>query len=468
MGIDELYTRLNNKWGCALRCSYACIKIGEANSFTYTGMLPVSPINKIIKDNKMIKKLFVKGFQRVKSISIDINGNPITFIQGDNEAGKTSFLNAIKDLFAKGQKFTSRINNESDSAIIECITDECHIVQETMKAGTALNIKIFDTDKTLKGQKARDYLFEKVEILATNPLAILGTNTFEKITTMLLGSERALEYKEERKDLYEMRTTQNRSLKEKETLTKFPPEKALETDVPNSKELSEKLNKLLRIKTSLDRVPIEIATADTNITNALQTIKNAEESIVKAKEEINRWKEHKEKIEIWKEKNKKVPDQINVLNTQLENISEITNKATKYSEYLKNLEQLKKVRKGSEDLTNQIKTCDEAITKEIMNAGLPKGFSVVDGDFVDQNNMPIDNWSNSEKTKFCYELIFNSIKTKDIKFLLLEDAHDLDDNKIKVLSDWAKETGVTILAETVRKIEGGQTIKIVEGENFNE
>ena len=103
-----------------------------------------------------------------------------------------------------------------------------------------------------------------------------------------------------------------------------------------------------------------------------------------------------------------------------------------------------------------------------MNAGLPKGFSVVDGDFVDQNNMPIDNWSNSEKTKFCYELIFNSIKTKDIKFLLLEDAHDLDDNKIKVLSDWAKETGVTILAETVRKIEGGQTIKIVEGENFNE
>ena len=417
-----------------------------------------------------LQGLWVKGFQRILNAEIIINGYAINFLQGSNGAGKTSLLNAFRDMFAKGAIFKNRRNDASDETVTVCETDECIITQKvTAKDKIILDILLKENETILKGAKAREYLYEKVEILATNPRALLESkDLLGKITSMLLGDERLVEYKEKRKDIYESRATQNRIIADRKVKTRFMMK---DVDVPDSAELSDKLAKLLEIQTKVKQIPQKLNDCEFNISEAKRKtvrdkdlIASLEQNLLDYEEIIKVEQEMQIKLEKAHMNHIDINDLVDEAKGSMATIGEAQETHAKFLAYNVAKEELEKAETLSKRLSDDLVGCDIEITEEILEMGLPAGFAIVEGELVDSNAKPVSNWMNSDRTAFCYNLIFNSIANKELKFLLIEDAHDLADDKIKLLSDWSLANECVVMAEVVREIPGaGNNIQVIEG-----
>lgn len=100
-----------------------------------------------VGDNMKIKQLIIKGFKRFKNFTIRFNDD-LTIIVGENEAGKSTILEALDAVLNK------RLFNKEDTSLVKYFNNE--VVQTFFETGKAMDLpKIgIDIDLDLVGEIA--------------------------------------------------------------------------------------------------------------------------------------------------------------------------------------------------------------------------------------------------------------------------------------------------------------------------
>jgi len=412
-----------------------------------------------------IQRLMASQFQGCKHIEMTIGDKTMTFVEGPNGSGKSSFLNAFKKMVTKSIRMKNPVHEgaTSSEALIE--TDEV-IIEETVSelSKSLLTVTFKDTGVQITGKKAMDYVQDHLESMGSDPYRLLSLprdRQFAVIAGILIGDDAVENYIEDRKLIYQERTDVNRVVAELKGKTKTTPEKIEPIDTEST------MNELRELQAAKEKYNSGVHRQQ----ELMHAVQDNERKILELKnllqEEENSLAYNQKLLNTattWLKGNGPNLKKIEELEFDLQEAGQNNQLAAVWTEFKADQKRLEERKEKSDELTKRLKDLDQDIAAKIRERGLPKGFDVVDGEFVDSNYLPMENWQHSDTVKFAYMVAGISVADKDIRLLLIHEANALDDSKLTELHSWAKENQITVVLETPREVPGFNTVKIQAGE----
>jgi len=392
-----------------------------------------------------ILSLEVKNFKGVKHIKVYANPH-CNEIAGPNEAGKSSFLDAIPAIFLDAKSLDPMpLNDKALKGKIVLETDTL-IAEKRFKENGRPELVAKTKDGSKRGQRdlenmLTDFTFDPLEFSRMKPVELMeaikkiaGEDFIKDLDAINFNLSEA---KAERK-------LSNRELKKIGQLEEVEEVEPVEVELIADKlKAAEAHNK-------------EQTAKKTAIEFKMEKIRNIQAEIGKLKKllDINRGELER------------IPEPAEAMGTdelhqKLAEAGEINRKAQEYQNYLKRLEELKAASQKSLGLDEEVKSLQEEKKKLMSSIKLPIADMTLSDDGVRVGGIPFTQLAHSRRVKIGAEM--GASINNELKIMRVNDGSLLDDNSFNELLSVAKRLDRQLWIESVGDGHG-DAIHLEEGE----
>ena len=408
------------------------------------------------------QKIITLRAENVKRLTVvDITpGNGVIRITGNNGAGKSSVLDAISmALQGKGQALTRPVREGKDKAYVLLETNDLNIKRVWTQKGESGYLEVTGKDGTevTSPQRLLDRLVSKVAI---DPLAFIGLSSKEQAEQLMklfppadpesgevfnLGENRkmielAMDTRKEKAAVLKSKQADYARLKDVPNDDVQPVDvKAMNAQL---RDLRNKQGTHLVLLTRHQTTRDEIARLEKQLSEARALLVETTSAL------------------------RNTPDptaEIDLLQKQIEDASEINAKAAKIAEKKSVLEAGRSAKKEFEDAEARITALRAKRVAAFKSIEYPlEGLSINDDGDLLYNGLPIDQCCTSEQIKIGIAL--GSAASPGMRIAFIKDGSLLDDDSMAKVAELAEAFNMQIIVERVADNDP-TAIHIVEGSN---
>ncbi|WP_439132382.1 AAA family ATPase [Polaribacter sp.] len=416
-----------------------------------------------------IKSIEVVNYKAIQNQEIDLNGHS-AIITGGNNKGKSSLLKGLINRF-QGEKpnIIVRRGETKGSNKME-LTDGSKIhwgfteKSEKLSFTTAEDIKMTTGVISAIGEKYFGVKFDIDKFIRSTKKEAL------KMVQNLLGIDLS-EIDKKYAEKYSERTDANRELKRISGLNKKKPEEVTNPDIDAIKKRKEDLVKentslkenWVKENEEYQKEAIEFNELQENLKNDLITIKNdfnkllsirgtavskfidydgITNELIKKHPEPKPYKEVKTLDEPTYHTFTEIDKELEDAYTQKYKFDNYERELKEYNDWV---EEGKKAREKSDNLTKELNTISEERLQMIKDANLPEEFEMTDDGLL-YNGLPIDNNQLSSSSKYICALKLGSLGLGKVRAMHF-DCSFLDKNSLNEIMEWAESEDLQLLIE---------------------
>jgi len=405
-----------------------------------------------------IIRLTASNVKRLEAVEIEPTGN-VVVIGGNNGAGKSSVLDAILyGLVGKKAMPAMPLREGSEKSEIEIDLGEFKIIR-TIRENKTQSVKIV-TPEGAGFTSPQAKLDAIVSELSFDPVQFMNSPTKSQAVT--LKSILNLDFTDldrKRDSLFSERTEMNRDAKRcKGTLESMSFDKALGTERIDVSALLDKQDRAMNVHEQYNIRKRELENCE-QLFNSLQ--KEKEELLKRLSELDEATNKAKSSLQNLK------AGLGDITHQNMESIREEIREAQQKNQVISDNIRYKAVEdemevheNKSESLTTEIQKIDNQKSEAMQNASFPvDGLSFSD-DGVEYKGFPLDQASSAEQLRICAAI--GVALNPQLRFITIRDGSLLDENSMKVISEFAEENDVQVWIERVGEGDAGAII-IEEG-----
>lgn len=390
-----------------------------------------------------IERLEVSGFKRIRTVSIEANGNDVA-LRGRNAQGKSSVFDAIEAaLFGRDAIPDDPVNRDADRAEIRVDLGDVIVVREIRLDGKH-TLRITSRDPAQVSTQA--WLDARLGARSFDPSSILRLKPREQ--AQMLRDALGIDTKEldaQRARYFEDRTISNREAARLEgALVQAPFPDGPDEPVDVSA-LANELAAMTRKKVENDQRRAACATAEAAATAAIERASAAKRAYVEAQEAemvaITAMNEAREVLRGL------VDPDTDPIAAKLGDASRLNEVAAQRARRRELADNLATMMGESAHLTSRIEEIDEAKKALLESSSFPiPNLAIVD-DAVYLNGAPLENASQAERLRLQVALWL--AQNPGIRVLLLRDASLLDEDSRAAIAGMVHEAGGQVWEEIV-------------------
>ena len=411
-----------------------------------------------------IQKVIIKDFKKIKNLEKEINGKNIILL-GDNDVGKSSFIQAIEIALGMTEKIPLNSNSEIE-----------------IQAGDSKEKYIFKTIVT-DGKP-------KFEVIAPNGMKdrtksvlcdIVGSIDFDidkfvelsnskagkkqqiEIVKSFLNEETKQSLKEIELDIaynYEERTALNSRIKELNNFIK-------EIDILNSdidqyslpidvKEVNQKLQESIEKNNEINLVNERTGSRTELIKENSKEIKELEKKILSLKNHSKQLNDKNKQAAEWLIDNKKID--VSEFEQQIQTASDHNEKYNKVQDLLKKQALLKELNEENKEHNDAIEHNRQLYADTVRDCNLPVDGLSFNEDTLLFNDFPVDSNTLSTSEIMYLGIQLKMAKTPNVKSILLENGQNLGSAKLKAIQEMCRKYDYQIIMEEIER--GTEELKI--------
>lgn len=385
-------------------------------------------------------------------------GNLIV-IGGDNDAGKSSVLNAVEMLVSGGDAIPAKpVRDGATKGQIIAETEDFTATRKFSASGTTLEIKSKDNAKIASPQA----LWDKVTAgRSLDPCDFMRQKPKEQLET--LKSIVGLDFDkldEEAATKYAERTGINRQVKAQQTLAdaavRHP---GVPKEIVSIEEIAARLNKAIEENKANDAKREAVTDANDEIEKRATLVKQGEKSVADlesalaaAKAELDKAKESHaamiaERDKLYKASEALVDVDIVAIQKELADVEGTNEKVRANVKWQEEQTKLVNLSKESQALTDRLEKIEEEKTAALKKAKFPiEGLSLT-SDGVLYNGLPFEQACTSDQIRISCAIAFAIAPT--LKVVLIRDGSLIGEKNLKLIEQLATEKGAQVLMERV-------------------
>lgn len=412
--------------------------------------------------------LRTENFKKISAIEVDFadKGNLVTIV-GDNDSGKTSFIDSIAFLFG-GAKFAEEMPiriGEDVCQILGRLDNGLILKRRVTDKAQKLTIESEDGATYKSPQDVADALYDPI---AFEPDAFTRLSAREQAIMLrrVIGVDTS-SMDSRRKTIFDERTKINAEAKflasqaEAMTIPIPPKETGEEIDIAA---VAQERAAIVKRQSDFERAQENAAELVTLVAKQEADIKRLEDSLAKMKEALASRKQSAETLAriVVEFGEIQTTDELDAkIATANSHNAIVRGNVMKLNEHKRALEQREaaekkaKARKDDADkLTEQLETIDAEKTKILESAKFPvPGMAVID-DEVFVNGVPFSQIASSEQLRIgmAMAMASKSMQSKKaVRICLIRDGDRIGDAKRAVILQWAIENDIVIFEERVAR-----------------
>lgn len=435
------------------------------------------------KDKFRVYGLKIKDLRNIDIVDVVFKDKKFTEINGNNGAGKSTLIDALF-LAILGNKYMGKgfpawrlIEKGKDKALLKVTLKSGERAVEirrsitkkenedgTIKSGGSLRID--DTEgKSLK----QEHLDSLINEFTVDPVSFSREPAKKQIEIVKrLGGIDTTKIEEEREQAFSDRTIVNRDLKAFKAKVAQVPEEVKSVDVSElTKELTdiEEFNEKQReLKKSIDDKEI-------TITGILREQTVIQMNIDTVKDQL---KGYEKRLALYEQSEIEARDQLKVLDKpkdeksteavklKMSTAQETNTKASVYTQWEKDTEDMKVKQKEADKLTEKIDGFIEEKKKMILNSDLPfKNVEFDESVGLVIGGVPFNQKSDAEKVRISTRIGMEM--NPGLRILCIKDGSLLDEKSYSTIKEMAEKHGYQVLVESVGERPGQDCIVMRSG-----
>jgi len=397
-----------------------------------------------------IKKIRVQSYKGVREIVVEPEGRALVVIAGGNGAGKSSFIDAVSELFAPGgirKTPAPRLKGE-DEALVEVTTDTARIVRRWKKDDAGqLDAYALDGSKHPSGTK---FVLEATGGALFDPAAFMRMDAKDQRDELLTRIELPFDLAKleaDRKAAFDGRTEVSREVKRLRAVKQSLPavDEAL-VEKPSA-DIVEQLEQAHHVER-------ERHTLDDDAWRATEQLKDINEKITKLEEHLTQLRIERAaahtNVEDTQKKLAAAPSPIDTdeLKQQLRDVENAnraahdnTNVRAKHTDVERELTEKETT---ETTLTKKINDYDTKKVTALAGAKLPDPLLSIEGDELTYDGVPFRQVNKGKQTLIAAYVVM--MANPDLRLMVVEDGEALDNDSLAELEKLAQEHGYLVLA----------------------
>jgi len=397
-----------------------------------------------------IKKIRVQSYKGVREIVVEPEGRSLVVIAGANGAGKSSFIDAVSELFAPGgirKTPAPRLKGE-DEALVEVTTDTARIVRRWKKDDAGqLDAYALDGSKHPSGTK---FVLEATGGALFDPAAFIRMDAKDQRDELLSRIALPFDLRElegARRSAFDGRTEVSREVKRLRAVKQSLPavdEALVEKPSAGIVEQLEHAHQVERVRHTLEDdewrttehvadlakdiavVEERLAQLRTKHAAAKTTLDDARKAVAAAPSPIDT-DELKQQLRDVENQNRAAHDNTNVRAKHTDVDRDLTEKETTET-----------------SLTKKINDLDTKKMKALAEAKLPDPLLSIEGDELTYDGVPFRQVNKGKQTLIAAYVVM--MANPDLRLMVVEDGEALDNDSLAELEKLAQEHGYLVLA----------------------
>jgi len=411
--------------------------------------------------------LEIIGFKKILAGSA-IFKDGVTFITGDNGAGKSSFLDAI--LVALGACAVEKpVNKDSARSVVNLRLGDDNegydIERKFTDSGKYLDVRKSDGTKITSPQKFLDSLFAS----CIDPEAFLRMKKADACAQLQIACGINTDHLDQKsKELFDSRTIVNRDLARHEATLQTLGDKV---DAPESLSASELISELETCKKSVqsfESIRNNGVALKKKRPVLLEGIEAAKKALKDLEDELidldNDMRDARETCESKLDDYKRCEARIIEINSSLSAIDENNRIASDAKYKNAQIDEAMKLRNAKHAEAYELTQKIEAIAaekKEILEqADYPVEGMYVEGDGIYVNDVPLSEVNTADRIRIAMHVAMN--QNPRLKIVIIRNGSMLDTKSLQIVEEMATAKGYQVLIEKVGS-HSGESIHINEG-----
>lgn len=409
----------------------------------------------------------VENVKGVKAIRIQPNGSPLVILKGNNEAGKSSVIDAIWYNIGGKDVIPEQVVRHGEKTAFSIVDlGDLVIERRWTKGGERTYLEVRDANgvKQSSPQTTLDKLYSRISF---DPLSFMRMPA--KKQAIVLRDLAGLDFSQldaDHSELFQERKLVNRRVKELEGQLAGMPVVNAPSEEVSAAALTEHLAEIQTRASSLTEKRTFRDTMREALVRARQAVGKAEAALDEAKAEAARIEANGKKLtaEIEEAEAAGAPTQEEVAEvrkqiTEAEETNRRVREKKKRGEVAENLD---KQRRSAETLTQQLEEIDDQKKKLLSEAKLPVEGLMIEEDHVSYNDVPLEQCSSAVQWKVSTGVGFKL--NGDIKIVAIRDGSLLDERSLAEVAHMAAKHDGQVLIERVGKTGGPPGVIIEDGE----
>ena len=422
-----------------------------------------------------ILQLTAENVKRLHVVEITPGGAPVVVIAGDNEAGKSSVLDAIEmALGGKGSLPIEPIRRGAQDAKIVADLGDMIVTRRFTKGGSSLTVTNRDGLKYPSPQALLDGLVGR---LSFDPLAFAGMKADEQAATLRqLAQIDTTDLELAHKAAYDERTLINRDLSQATTvLATMPPHPEAGTEPESTTALSARLDAADQLAAQAAADERALALADQATRTAAAAADKADQLVIELQDRLAKAEADEEaahmalaaakddssaKTAAHRASAARVPDRA-ALRAQIVAIEGRNQLVAKNQERARLAQRATETKAHADQLTARLAQLETEKAERLARATFPVAGLGLDANGVTWQGLPFEQASMSVRTRVSVAMGLALHPT--LRVCLVRNGNDLGKQNLQLLAELAAEHEAQLWVERIAGGDGQTTVVIEDG-----
>ncbi len=422
-----------------------------------------------------ILKLSAENIKRLSAVEITPNGSPVVVIGGENEAGKSSVLDAIEMALGGEKKLPAEpMRRGATKGKVVADLGDIIVTRRFTAGGTSLTVTNRDGAKYPSPQALLDGLVGR---LTFDPLAFATMKAdLQAATLRALAKIDTTDLELARKAAYDERTLVNRDITQADAALKTMAEFAgVGTELESFAALTEQLDAADTLAQADANAERAAALADRGLQAAIAAAAEATKRVERLRAELEAAEADEEvaamaasvarddyaaKVQAHVEAHARVPDRA-ALRAEVAAIEARNRQIAANQQRGARVQQLQERRAEADRLTATIATLDAKKAEQLAEATFPLDGLGLDDSGVTWQGLPFAQASTAVRTRV--SVAIGLALNPKLKVLLVRNGNDLGERNLQLIADLATEAGAQVWVERIDGSKGFPTVVIEDG-----
>lgn len=398
-----------------------------------------------------ITGLSVKNYKGVKEITLSPEGSSLVLIAGGNGAGKSSFIDAITEIFNPvGIRETPKpIRDGESEAVVEVTTTKARIVRKWRKndAGSldayALDGAVYPSGKQFVLEATGGAIFDPKEFVS-----LRDKDQREQLLARVDLPFDLDELDRKRAGIFDERTAVNRNFKnlQGELVGRVKPDADTPTEEVSAADIIAEFEEARAHNADLQRAADLAAELDRHIDGIDRLIADLKAKLANATDE-------RAGVVIRRDgalarSKASEPIDLDGISAKLAAVEETNAAIRAANEYRRVAAKVESVHQESEALTAELEAIDKQKADGLAGAKFPVDGLSVDESGITYQGIPFKQVNSAMQTAIAFDLA--TLPQPDLRLVVIKDGDNLDDNTVAEIERIADERGYLVLAERDR------------------
>lgn len=414
-----------------------------------------------------ITRLTVENVKRLVAAHVEPGEEPLVIVRGNNGAGKSSLIDAIKYALAGKSSHPPKVVRDGERhACVEVETEEL-LVTRRWTAGaeattTEVEVRAKDGTKMPSPQKVLDRLYDELAFEALEFVGMKPKDQLELLKKLVPGADTAL-LDTRRKQIFDARTLVHRDLDSAAARLKALPSEKPPAPVDTAALLKER-GELTNAQQWERQTKAERDAAMRRVADCQEAVRVAEQALAQAKKRLETARSQAAEADnVADEAEEKAVGsaaRLGTLDAMLKSAADIATANARWTEREKLDAELKRLEADHAEKTGAIEAIDKQKVDMLAGARFPVDGLAFGFDGVLYKGLPFEQASQAEQLRV--SVAIGAARNPKLRVMTVREGSRLDKNGLVLLAQLAKERDLQVWLECVNE-DGPATIVIRDG-----